>query len=65
MQALADSHMFVNKLTRQEFFRTAYYWKFEKDIPEVSLMEDVQDFQYQGKLRPYAIDYLIHCYGVH
>lgn len=64
MLALVSVHIFNNRLTPREFFRTAYMWRFKKDIPPVSLDEDVEGLQYTGKLQPYAIDYLIHLYGV-
>lgn len=64
MQALADSHMYCHKQTRAEFFRNAYFWKFDKDITDTALMEDIEAFQYRGALRPYAVDYLIAVYGV-
>lgn len=64
MQALVSVHIQNNRLTPREFFRTAYMWKFQKDIPLVSLDEDVQALQYTGKLQPYAVEYLIYIYGV-
>lgn len=64
MQALCSVHILNHRLTPREFFRTAYMWKFQKDIPPNSLNADIEAFQYIGNLQPYAVDYLIHIYGV-
>jgi len=65
MQALASVHMNNHRLTPREFFRSAYMWRFGKDIPPNSLDADIEAFQYTGKLQPYAVDYLINIYGAH
>ena len=64
MQALALVHMNNNRLAPREFFRTAYMWRFQKDISPNSLNADIEAFQYTGNLQPYAVDYLVHVYGV-
>ena len=65
MQALASVHMNNHRLTPREFFRSAYMWRFGKDIPPQSLDADIEALQYTGKLQPYAEDYLINIYGAH
>lgn len=63
MQALCNSHLIVNKLTAKEFFRSAYMWKFWKDITDTALYEDVKAFDEAGKVPAYATAYLIDVYG--
>lgn len=64
MQALIDSHLFCNNLTTQELLRTAYMWKFDKDIPYTSLNEDAAKYDKYGQSPPYLVAYIINCYGV-
>lgn len=63
MQALCDSHIFVNEMTPKEFFRVAYMWKFSRDITDTALYEDVKAFDEAGKVPAYATAYLINVYG--
>lgn len=63
MQALCDSHIFVNEMSPKQFFRCAYMWKFNKDITDTSLDEDVKNFDEAGKVPAYATAYLINVYG--
>lgn len=65
MQALCNSHLIVHKLTAKEFFRSAYMWKFGKDISDLSLANDAKVFDERGKVPAYTVDYLVHCYGAH
>lgn len=64
MHALAESHMFVHCLKVVEFLRSAYYWRFDKDITDKALRADSDAFQKSGNVPPYVVDYLIHIYGV-
>jgi hypothetical protein len=48
----------------EQLIRSAYVWKFNKDIPERSLKEDTHDFNVWGKVPPYLTAYIIHLYGV-
>jgi hypothetical protein len=65
MQALAHSHMSVNRLSGREMLRTAYYWRFNKDITDLALANDTKQFMESGNAPDYLVKYLIHCYGVH
>lgn len=63
MQALCQVHMKNNELTPRQFFRSAYMWKFGKDISDLSLTNDTKLFDERGKVPPYVVDYLIQVYG--
>ena len=63
MQALCDSHIFIQDMTPKQFFRNAYMWKFGKDITDNALDEDAEAFVTAGKVPAYATAYLIHVYG--
>lgn len=65
MQALADSHKFVEQLSTRQFIRSAYHWKFGKDISDQALDDDSAAYDERGKVPPYMTDYLLHIYGVH
>lgn len=65
MQALADSHKFVNNLTTKEMLRTAYMWRFNKDITDEALRTDSEAFDNRGKVPPYLTEYMLHVYGTH
>jgi hypothetical protein len=64
MQALCNSHLIVHQLSPRQFFRAAYMWRWNKDIPEQSLEVDVMAFDKYGTVPSYISDYLVHCYGV-
>lgn len=64
MQALCNSHMIVHEMSPRQFFRAAYYWKHDKDIPDLSLANDAKKFDEWGEVPAYVTDYLVHCYGV-
>lgn len=63
MQALVDSHLFVNRLTIEEFLRTAYYFRFGRDITHNALTEDSKQYNEGGKIPPYVISYILFVYG--
>ena len=63
MQALADSHVFVNELSPRQFLRACYMWKFNKDITDEALETDAKDYTEIGKVPPYVCEYLINVYG--
>ena len=65
MQALCNSHLIVHKLTTKELFRSAYMWRFGRDITDQSLTDDTQLFDERGKIPPYIVDYFVHIYGAH
>lgn len=64
MQALAQVHMLNHQLSPRQFLRSAYYWKFNKDITDLALASDTTQLNEQGKVPAYLTDYLIHVYGV-
>ena len=64
MQALCTVHLGNHHLSPRQFFRSAYMWKWSKDIPDTSLCNDLKLFAEQGKVPDYVRDYLIHVYGV-
>lgn len=64
MQALTQSHMMKNMLSTRQFFRSGYYWKYGKDIPDVTLGIDCNSFDKFGQVPAYIVAYLIHIYGV-
>lgn len=63
MQALADSHKFVNELSTWQFIRAAYMWRFRKDITDEALLIDTEAYDTAGKVPSYISDYLMHIYG--
>lgn len=63
MQALFNVHLKHHNLSPKQFLRSAYMWKFGKDVSDLSLANDLMVYQLQGKIPNYARDYLIHCYG--
>lgn len=63
MQALCNSHIIIHEMSPRQFFRTAYMWKFGKDITDLALANDAKLFDEYGQVPPYVTDYLIHCYG--
>ena len=65
MQALAHSHMSVNRLSGREMLRVAYQWRFHKDITDLALANDTKQFMESGNAPDYLVKYLIFCYGVH
>lgn len=64
MQALADSHVFVQQLSPKQFLRSCYMWKFGKDITDEALNADARDYIEIGKVPAYVCAYLISRYGV-
>lgn len=64
MQALVSSHLHAHRMQTEQLIRAAYIWKYNKDIPERSLKEDVHDFNVWGKVPAYLVSYIIHLYGV-
>lgn len=65
MQALIDSHIFVTQIQPRDLFRSAYLKKFGKDMPEHSLLEDVEQYVKHGKTPGYVIDFMVDTYGAH
>lgn len=64
MRALAEVHMRNHGLTQKQFLRSAYQWKFSKDISDLSLCNDTKQLVEHGKIPQYLIDYILHIYGV-
>lgn len=65
MQALVDSHIFVNRLDPKDLFRSAYLRKFQKDIPPNALEEDVAKYKKGGLVPAYVTEMMLATYGVH
>jgi len=65
MQALLDSHLNICQLKTNEFFKSAYLWKFKRDCLDITLANDVKSFDESGKIPAYVCDYIINIYGVH
>lgn len=65
MQALVSVHLLNHKMKVEELLRTAYMWRFDKDIPHRCLEEDAERFLKYGRMTPYLTDYMVECYGVH
>lgn len=63
MQALIDSHAFINQLSVRDVFRLAYIRAFDKDPPARSLDEDVAAYQKTGNVPPYTVRYMLEVYG--
>lgn len=59
MLALIQATCVARKCTSRDLFRTAYMWRFGKDIPAESLMDDVSDFSVKYKVPQYVIDYML------
>ncbi len=64
MQALANVHMINHHLSPRQFLRSAYMWRYQKDIPDLALASDAKALDEQGTIPCYLTDYLIHIYGV-
>lgn len=65
MQALFNAHLKNHQLSPKQFYRSAYMWKFGKDVSDLALANDLMVYQLQGKIPGYVVDYLVHCYGAH
>lgn len=65
MRALVESHAFVRRIEIRDLFRSAYIRRFNKDISQTSLDEDVDVFQKFGKVPPYIVDFMLAVYGAH
>jgi hypothetical protein len=63
MQALAQAHLHNHKLTIRELLRTAYMWRFSRDITEMALTNDAKVFSEQGHSPDYLVKYLLGIYG--
>lgn len=61
--ALVELLCQTKKITHREIFRTAYVWKFNKDIPYECLEQDVEDFKRTYNTPPYVTSYLTDMYG--
>ena len=59
---LALSHMRVHHLQPRQFFRAAYMWKWTKDLPDLSLTNDLKLFHENHQVPVYVRDYLNHIY---
>lgn len=64
MQALTHVHLKHHQMSPRQFFRASYQWKFQKDISDLALANDVKQFDEQGKVPAYVTDMLIATYGV-
>jgi hypothetical protein len=63
MLALCGVHMMNYQVTPKMFFRAVYMWKFNKDISDLALANDITSYLLNGKVPPYVVDYLTHIYG--
>lgn len=63
MLALVQVTCLTKGIAYKDYFRSAYMWRFGKDISQTSLAEDVDIFERQQLIPPYVVDYVVHCYG--
>jgi len=61
--ALCNSHLRVHQMTPRQFFRAAHMWKWGRDIPDMSLCNDLKLFDEVGHVPKYVCDYLKHIVG--
>lgn len=50
-------------ITARTFFRSAYLWRFNKDMPPNSLDDDVREYETHYAVPKYVIDYVLHIVG--
>jgi|CXWL01.1.fsa_nt_gi hypothetical protein len=62
MLTLIHTHLKEHRLSSIEFLRVAYYWRFDKDMPNASLNDDNDNFRKKGIVPNYVIVYLTHVY---
>lgn len=65
MLAIVQLYVSKHNLIPCDFFRSAYMNKFQKDISQSSLDEDVRKYQSYGTVPPYVVDFMLKIYGAH
>jgi len=61
MKALVDE--MAKATSNLSLFRTAYIWRFGKDISRESLYDDVEQFIRDGTVPPYVCAYVVSRYS--
>jgi hypothetical protein len=59
MLATIKAYIKVSQIDPEIYHRAAYMSKFGNDPPRGTLLEDVHDFEKDGKIQQYAVDYML------
>lgn len=63
MQILIQEMVRLNGSCIKSYFRSAYFWRFGKDLSQDSLDADVRNFEKTGNAPQYVCDYTCHIAG--
>lgn len=63
MQALIKEMVSLNGSCDKSYFRSAYVWRFGRDLSQDSLEADIRNFNSTGNAPQYVCEYTCHIVG--